>query len=67
MEDTSAAKQLEYVQEVMVKPQSYGGDTEGVDFPFNILEDGERIKGYVTSESLNTGSPVFTEGAIEAA
>ena len=51
----------------MVKPKSYGGDTEGVDFPFNILEDGERIKGYVTSESLNTGSPVFTEGAIEAA
>ena len=67
VEDTSAAKQLAYVQEVMVKPQSYGGDTEGVDFPFNILEDGERIKGYVTSESLNTDSPVFTEGAIEAA
>lgn len=65
VEDTSAAKHLAYVQEVLVKPQSYGGDTEGVGFPFNVLEDGARTKGYVTSESLKTDSPVFTEGAIE--
>lgn len=67
VEDTSAAKHLAYVQEVLVKPQSYGGDTEGVTIPFNVLEDGTRIKGYVTSESLKTDSPVFTEGVIEAA
>lgn len=65
VEDTSAAKHLAYAQEVLVKPQSYGGDTEGVGFPFNVLEDGARTKGYVTSESLKTDSPVFTEGAIE--
>lgn len=67
VEDTSAAKHLAYVQEVLVKPQSYGGDTEGVSIPFNVLEDGARTKGYVTSESLKTDSPVFTEGTIEAA
>lgn len=67
VEDTSAQKHLAYVQEVMVKPQSYGGDNEGLNFPFNIMEDGKRTKGYVTAESLKTDSPVFTEGEIEAA
>lgn len=66
VEDTSAAKHLAYVQEVMVKPQSYGGGTEGVNFPFNVLEDGTRIEGYVTSESLKTDAPVFTEGSIDS-
>ena len=64
MEDTSAAKHLAYAQEVLVKPQSYGGGVEGVNFPFNIHEDGERTKGYVTAESLKTGNPVFTAGEI---
>lgn len=67
VEDTSAAKHLAYVQEVLVKPQSYGGGTEGVNFPFNIHEDGDRTKGYVTAESLKSGNPVFTAGSIEAA
>lgn len=67
VEDTSAAKHLAYVQEVLVKPQSYGGDTEGLGFPFEVQEDGDRTKGYVTSESLKSGSPVFTEGTIDAA
>lgn len=67
VEDTSAAKHLAYAQEVLVKPQSYGGGTEGVNFPFNIHEDGDRTKGYVTAESLKAGNPVFTAGEIEAA
>ena len=67
VEDTEAAKHLAYVQEVMVKVKSYGGDTEGVDFPFTVSEDGKRIKGYVTKESLDAEKPVFTEGEIEAA
>lgn len=65
VEDTSVTKHLAYVQEVIVKPQSYGGDTEGVNIPFNILEDGKRTKGYVTKESLSAGNPVFAEGEIE--
>lgn len=67
VEDTTAAKHLAYVQEVLVKPQSYGGGTEGVNFPFNIEEDGARVKGYVTGESVKSGNPVFTAGEIEAA
>ena len=67
VEDTTEAKHLDYVQEVLVKPQSYGGGTEGVNFPFNIEEDGARVKGYVTGESVKTGNPVFTAGEIEAA
>lgn len=64
VEDTDATNHLAYVQEVMVKPQSYGGDTSGVNIPFNVSEDGKRTKGYVTGASLKTGSPEFTEGNI---
>lgn len=67
VEDTSAAKHLAYVQEVMVKPQSYGGDTTGVNIPFDVTDDGERTKGYVTAESLKSGKPVFAAGEIVAA
>lgn len=31
-----------WVEEVMIKPQSYGGDTAGVNIPFDILFDGNR-------------------------
>ena len=66
VEDTEAEKHLAYLQEVMVKPTSYGGDTSGVNIPFTVSEDGERRKGYVTAESLKSKAPKFTEGAIEA-
>ena len=66
VEDTSAENHLAYVQEVLVKPQSYGGDTAGVNIPFNISFDGDRTKGYVTAESLKTGNPKFTAGALPA-
>ena len=64
VEDTEAANHLAYVQEVMVKPQSYGGDTAGVNIPFNAADAGKRTKGYVSATSLKTESPTFTEGAI---
>ena len=64
VEDTAATKHLAYAQEVLVKPQSYGGGTEGVNFPFNVHENGTRTKGYVTAESLKTGNPVFAAGEI---
>lgn len=60
VEDVEATKHTAYVQEVMVKPQSYGGGTEGVDIPFNVSWNGDRVKGTVTAASLGTGSPVFT-------
>lgn len=67
VEDTSATNHLAYVQEVMVKPQSYGGGTEGVNIPFNVSEDGKRTKGYVSAESMKTGNPTFTGGDIPEA
>lgn len=66
VEDTGATKHLAYVQEVIVKPQSYGGDTAGLNIPFQVSEDGKRTKGYVTAASLASGDPEFTEGAIPA-
>lgn len=50
--------------EVIVKPQSYGGDTAGLNIPFQVSEDGARTKGYVSAASLKTGNPEFTEGEI---
>lgn len=64
VEDTEATNHLAYVQEVIVKPQSYGGDTSGLNIPFQVSEDGKRTKGYVSGSSLSTGEPEFTEGAI---
>lgn len=64
VEDTEAENHLAYLQEVIVKPNSYGGGTEGVNIPFTVSEDGARQKGYVTAASLKAGSPTFTEGAL---
>lgn len=64
VEDTEATNHLAYVQEVLVKPQSYGGGTEGVNFPFQVSENGARTKGYVTAVSLSGGDPEFTAGEI---
>lgn len=60
VEDTEATTHLAYVREVLVKPQSYGGGTEGFNIPFNVSEDGSSVKGTVTAASLTSGSPVFT-------
>ena len=64
VEDTSAENHLAYVEEVMVKPQSYGGDTSGVNIPFNVSSDGKRTEGYVSATSLASGNPEFTAGTI---
>ena len=63
VEDTAAETHTAYLREVMVKPQSYGGSTEGLNYPFNVAEDGETVKGTVTAQSLKAGSPVFTAEA----
>ena len=63
IEDTEADNHLAYVQEVMVKPQSYGGDTAGLNIPFQVSFNGARTKGYVTAASLAT-KPTFTKGEI---
>ncbi len=65
VEDTAAETHKAWLSEVMVKPQSYGGGTEGMNIPFNVSEDGERVEGSVTAESMKTGNPVFTAGHVD--
>ena len=60
VEDLDATTHTAYVREVMVKPTSYGGGTEGFNIPFDVSEDGSWVKGTVTAESVKSGSPVFT-------
>lgn len=60
VEDLEATTHTAYVREVMVKPTSYGGDTEGFNIPFTVSEDGAWAKGTVTAESVKSGKPVFT-------
>ena len=64
VEDTEATNYLAYVQEVIVKPQSYGGDTAGLNIPFQVSFNGARTKGYVTASTLSSGNPTFTAGEI---
>lgn len=64
VEDTDADNHLAYVQEVMVKPQSYGGGTEGLNIPFQVSFNGKRTKGYVSATTLSSGNPTFTAGEI---
>lgn len=60
VEDLKATTHTAYVREVMVKPTSYGGDTEGFNIPFTVSEDGAWAKGTVTADSIKAGAPVFT-------
>ena len=60
VENTEATTHEAYVREVMVKPTSYGGGTEGFNIPFNVSEDGAWVKGTVTAASVKAGAPVFT-------
>ena len=62
VEDTEATTHTAYLREVMVKPTSYGGGTEGLNFPFEISEDGASVKGTVTAASVQSGNPTFTAG-----
>jgi hypothetical protein len=60
IEDTEATTHTAYLREVMVKVNSIGGDTTGVNFPFTVSEDGAMVKGTVTAASVVAGAPVFT-------
>lgn len=64
VEKTDDEKHLAYVQEVIIKPNSYGGGTEGVNIPFTVSDDGARVKGYVEKTGLESGNPTFTAGEI---
>lgn len=66
VEDTTATSHLAYVSEVVVKPSSYGGNaTDGVNIPFTIMENGDRVKGTVTlsGDRASNYVPVFTKAS----
>lgn len=63
IEDTDDASHRAWMQDVIVKPSSYGGDTSGVQIPFTISFDGTRVKG---TAKIEAGVPTFTEGAQPA-
>lgn len=46
-----------WTEDVLIKPQSYGGDTSGIQIPFDILFDGNRKEGTVT---IDNKVPTFT-------
>lgn len=60
VEDTTDETHKAYLREVILKPTSYGGGTEGFNIPFSVSEDGEWEKGTVTAASVKAGAPVFT-------
>ena len=61
IEDTEAESHLAFLEDIIVKPTSYGGGTEGVSIPFDVHFAGNRKKGAVV---LKDRVPVFTEGAV---
>lgn len=60
IEDTTETSHLAFVEDVVIKPQSYGGDTSGFQIPFMVYSNGNRTKGTVT---INDGVPTFTADA----
>ena len=48
-----------WVEDCIVKPQSYGGDTSGVSIPFDVLFNGNRKQGTVTIDT-DTKKPTFS-------
>jgi hypothetical protein len=49
-----------WVEDIVFKPQSYGGPQGGVNIPFKIQFDGNRKTGTVAFDS-STHAPTFTE------
>jgi hypothetical protein len=49
-----------WIEDCIVKPQSYGGEQGGVSIPYNITPCGNRKHGTVT---ITNGKPVFNADA----
>lgn len=57
IEDTEAAAHEAYIEDIIVKPTSYGGDTAGFAIPFDIHFNGNRKAGTV---AIVDGVATFT-------
>ena len=60
IENTTDTDHDAWMEDCMLVPQSYGGDTSGFQIPFNVLPCGNRVKGYVT---ITNKVPTFHEGS----
>lgn len=56
IEDPSNSSHKAWREDCVVKPNSYGGDTSGLQIPFSIYPDGNRVEGTVT---ITGGKPTF--------
>lgn len=59
IEDTSATTHKAWIEDAIVKPQSYGGAQGGINIPYNVAFNGNRKEGTVT---IKDKVPTFTEG-----
>ena len=61
--DTGAAgRHRAWVEDVIVKPTSFGGDTSGVAIPFDVYFDGNRQEGDVDyAGDYRTSEPTFVD------
>lgn len=48
IEGDSEATHKAWTEDVIVKPQSYGGSQGGINIPFNVAFAGNRVEGTVT-------------------
>ena len=58
IEDTEAESHPAWIEDCLLVPQSYGGDTSGFQIPFNIHPDGNRKQGTVVMAANKV--PTFT-------
>ena len=60
VEDTSASSHDAWIEDVIVKPNSYGGATGAISIPYTISFDGNRKAGSVALSSAVPPVPTFT-------
>lgn len=59
--DKTAAPYDGWIEDVIVKPQSYGGPQGGISIPYNVAFCGNRRKVSITSVTATTKEPVIEE------
>lgn len=59
IEDPENTQHKAWLEDCVIKPNSYGGDTSGLQIPFSIFPDGNRREGTVTINA-ETKKPTFT-------
>ena len=60
VEDTSASSHDAWTEDVIVKPNSYGGATGAISIPYTISFDGNRKAGTAALSSATPPVPTFT-------